>query len=296
MTVASLAAADRALAPHGVRVPASVRDIAGALDADVELSGTVGAPGATVHARAADLALPGLGASAITAEVDANTHVVTVAPFTILHGTTEATGDVTIDLDARTLTGTAHATTGDARELQEAVPEAYRVAGALTTDATIGGTMDAPYVDVTAVSPSVVFAGDTFEDVEFRGRVEGDGVQVQWLGARQEAGRLDASGRYGFDRSFTLKLDLTEMAWRGVLAGDAESRVSVGGEFLGHGTLDDPVGDGDFSVLISGGLAGDIVGGGMLDLTLADRQAQIRRPGAVARCVRQGHRRRGGAL
>ena len=44
VTVASLAAADRALAPHGVRVPASVRDIAGALDADVELSGTMGAP------------------------------------------------------------------------------------------------------------------------------------------------------------------------------------------------------------------------------------------------------------
>ena len=77
------------------------------------------------------------------------------------------------------------------------------MAGALTTDATIGGTMDAPFVDVTAVSPSVAFAGDTFEDLEFRGRVEGEGVQVQWLGARQDAGRLDASGHYGFDRSFT---------------------------------------------------------------------------------------------
>ena len=94
VVVSSLAAADRALAPHGFRVPASVRDITGALDADVELSGTVGAPGATVHARAADLDLPGLGASAVTADVDANTHLVTVAPFTIRHGTTEAAGDV----------------------------------------------------------------------------------------------------------------------------------------------------------------------------------------------------------
>ena len=275
VVLASLAAADRALAPYDLRVPESVRDVAGTIEAEVELSGTIASPGATVHAVAPVLDVPGLGPSAVTAEVDATARRVIVAPFTIQHGTTDAAGDVTIDLDERTLTGTAHATTADARELQDAVPEAWRLSGALTTDATIGGTLDAPFVDVTAVSPSVVFAGDTFEDLEFRGRIADEGVDVTWLGARQDGGRLDAFGRYGFDRSFTLKLDLTEMAWSGVLAGDAESRVSVGGELNAQGTLDDPVGGGDFSVLITGGLAGDIVGGGTLDLALADRQARI---------------------
>ena len=275
VVLSSLAAADRALAPHDLRVPEAVRDVTGAIEAEVELAGTIASPGVTVHAVAPDLDLPGLGPAAVTADVDATARRVIVAPFTLQHGTTDATGDVTIDLDARTLTGTAHATTADARELQGAVPDAWRLSGALTTDATLGGTLDAPFVDVTAVSPSVVFAGDTFEDLEFRGRIAGEGVEVTWLGARQEGGRLDAFGRYGFDRSFALKLDLTEMAWSGVLAGDAESRVSVGGEFNARGTLDDPVGAGEFSILITGGLTGDIVGGGTLDLALADRQARI---------------------
>src|SRR5690606_27480374 len=115
--------------------------------------------------------------------------------------------------------GRIEALVPDVRVLQEAVPEESRADGELTAVATLGGTVEAPVVDVVATSPVVRVAGEAFEAVNLEGRVTADGVETFSLTLRQqEEGRLNAKGRYGFDRSFEADLEATGMTWSGIIA------------------------------------------------------------------------------
>jgi autotransporter translocation and assembly factor TamB len=275
VTVTSLAEASDSLAPHGLELPAAIRDMTGAIDADVTLAGTLASPRATIETRAPALALPGIGEAQVTATVEADTSRVLVSPLSVTRGDTQASGAVDIDVDRRTLSGSLHARAPDARALQDAVPEEWRVAGPLTADATIGGTFDAPLVDVTLSSPALQFAGETLEDLDGRARITGDGVEVSSLSIRQRAGAVRASGRYGFDRAYTLELDVNDLVWSGALVGDAETTAFVNGRFTGSGSVDRPQGTGQFRFMLAGGVAGDLIGTGTADVLLTGDQARV---------------------
>jgi len=276
VVIASLAAADRVLAPMGVRIPEALRGSAGAIEAEAALTGTFEDPAVTLVARAPAFDLPAVGVSSLTAAVDANPNAVHISKLAISRESAEVSGDVSIDLGARTIAGSLRATVPDAHVLQGAVPERWRVGGTLDAAAALGGTFDAPTLDVQVTSPSLVLAGDTFEALDGRFRVTGDGIDVPSLDVAQDrGGRLHATGRYGFDRTYTADLDVTDMTWSGRLVGDAESRVTVNGRFAGTGSVDRPMGTGRFGVAIAGGLAGDLVGEGTLDLGLFGEIARL---------------------
>ena len=275
VTVSSLAEASDTLAPHGIELPAALRDVTGAIDADMTLAGTLAAPSVTIVASAPALALPGIGEAVVNATVEADTSRVMVSPLSVTRGNTEASGEVTVDLERRTLAGSLQARVPDARELQDAVPEEWRVAGPLTADAAIGGTFDAPLVDVTVSSPALQFAGETLEDLDGRARITDEGVDVSTLEFRKDAGRVHASGRYGFDRTYTLVLDVTDLAWRGTLVGDTETSATVNGRFTGAGSVDRPQGSGRFEFALAGGVAGDLIGTGSTDVTLNGDHARV---------------------
>lgn len=268
ITISSLAEAGDGLAPHGIALSEAVRATAGAIDADVTLAGTLATPRATIETRAPDLALPGIGPTALTATIDADTSRVVVSPLRLARGGTEATGEVTLDLERRTLSGTLQARAPDARTLQDAVPEEWRASGALAADATIGGTFDAPLVDVAITSPLLQVAGERFENLDGRARITDEGVDVPSLSIRQGAGAVRASGRYGFDRAFTLDLEVADLVWSRALVGEAETTAFVNGRFTGDGTVDHPQGRGQFRFMLAGGIAGDLIGTGTVDVAL----------------------------
>lgn len=274
--VSSLAEADRALAPLGIRVPEVLRESTGVIEADVVLAGTLGSPAASVAATAPEIELPVVGTSAVRATIAANRSRVDVAPLSFTAEGLEVSGDAHVDLDANVISGRIEALVPDVRVLQEAVPEESRADGELTAVATLGGTVEAPVVDVVATSPVVRVAGEAFEAVNLEGRVTADGVETFSLTLRQqEEGRLNAKGRYGFDRSFEADLEATGMTWSGIIAGGAESRVIFGGIINAHGTLDEPYGTGRAGFAITGGVAGDLVGQGTFDLSLNGDHARV---------------------
>lgn len=275
VTVTSLAAASDSLAPHGLELPAAIREMTGAIDADVTLAGTLASPRATIETRAPALALPGLGEAEVTATVEADPSRVLVSPLSVTRGDTHASGEVAIDVDRRTLSGSLHARALDARALQDAVPEEWRVAGPLAAEASISGTFDAPLVDVTLSSPALQFAGETLEDLDGRARITGEGVEVSSLSIRQRAGAVRAAGRYGFDRTYTLELDVNDLVWSGALVGDAETTAFVNGRFTGSGSVDRPQGTGQFRFMLAGGVAGDLIGTGTMDVVLTGDQARV---------------------
>ncbi|MGE0460610.1 MAG: translocation/assembly module TamB domain-containing protein [Vicinamibacterales bacterium] len=268
VTISSLGEAGDSLAPHGIALPDAVRGITGAIDADVTLAGTLAAPSATIETRAPELALPGIGPAAVTATIDADPSRVVVAPLRLARGGTEATGEVTIDLERRALAGALHAQVPDARELQDAMPEEWRASGALAAEAVIGGTFDAPRVDVTITSPGLEVAGETLESLDGRARITENGVEVSSLSVRQGAGAVRASGRYGFDRAYALDLEVADLVWSRALVGEAETTAFVNGRFTGTGTVDRPQGSGQFRFMLAGGVAGDLIGTGTVDVAL----------------------------
>lgn len=276
VAIDSLSAVDRSLAPFGIRVPEALRDAEGAIEAEATLRGTVRDPHVALVANAPAFDVPGVGPAAIAATVEADSRGVAIAPLTMTGDGSDATGEIRIDLERRTIDGTIRAEVADVAVLQTELPEERRIGGALEADAVLSGTLDAPVVDLHLAAPTLTFAGDTFEGFDSRLRVIDDGVDIVSMTVSQDqGGRLSLTGRYEFDRTFTATLEAAAMTWSGVLAGDAESRVTVNGKFTGSGSLDRPVGRGDFTFDVAGGLAGDLVGTGTIAIDLLGPLARV---------------------
>lgn len=275
LTITSLGETASSLAPFGIRLPAAVQDMAGTIEADVTIAGTVGDPSATIAARAPALDLPATGPAAISANIVADRRLVTIEPIEVARGETTVLGGVEIDLAGRTLGGKLEATSPDMKELLAEVPERWQASGPLSATATLGGSLDEPRIDVTLDSPTVEVAGETFEALHGAAVVTGTGVDVSTLSVRKQEGRIEATGRYGFDRSYTVNLDVTEVAWEGVIVGETTTRAAVSGTFEGTGTVDDPLGRGQFTIAVTGGAAGDLIGEGTADLVLAGDHARL---------------------
>ncbi len=273
--IASLAAADRALAPHDLRVPASVREQAGSFDADVRLRGTLGDPAADITARSTTFDVPGIGPATVDAVIAADRSAIVVSPATVTRGQTAANGAVTIDLVARTMDGRFTATVGDVTELQSSVPEAWRLNGALSAEAVIAGSTAAPTVDVTVTAPELTLAGEALRALDVRAFVTENGIDVRELRVEQGEGTLAARGRYGFDGTHEVTVDANRLSWHGVLAGESETRATVSGQITSGGDVNAPSGDGRLTFALTGGVAGDLVGEGTIDLALNQDHARV---------------------
>jgi len=275
IAIASLAAADRALAPFGVRVPEAIRDAGGAIQAEATVEGTFDDPRATIVAHAPAFDVPGLGVSAIETTVEADRRAVTAAPLSVTRESISVAGRASIDLTRRTLGGTAHAEVPDARLLQAAVPEAWQVGGALAADASLEGTLDAPVVVATVSSPSLAFAGDAYSGLEGTLRYQDRELQVPRLVVRKDEGQLALTGRFGLDRTYEASLEATNLSWRRTITGDVETRLSAEGRFSGSGTLDRPLGSGEFVLTLQHGDGPELTGGTRLGVELLGEMARV---------------------
>lgn len=275
LVVANLAALDRDLAPLGTRVPEALGEATGAIETTAVLAGTIGAPRAVVDVSAPAFEVPGVGAAAIALRAEASPERVDVSSLRLSRGTAEVTGAVAIDLAGGALSGEVRATVPDLEELQAATPEGSRVAGSLYARVTLGGTLDAPVAEATVSSPSLAYGGETFTMLEGALGFADDTVTIPALGIRKGDGRVNVTGRYGLDGTYAVDLDVAELDWSGAVVGDADSRVTLNGGFAGDGTVARPTGKGQFRVGVTGGVAGDVIGTGTVDVLLNGDEGRV---------------------
>lgn len=275
LRVTSLAGADRALRPQGYRVPAAVRASTGTVQAALTLAGRMASPSIAADAYSPAIALPGLGDAEVRARMTADGRRVHVEQFSVARQSTLATGQVEVDLTREQLRGTLRIEVPTLDEWQTGQDEMSRVRGALSADATIGGTLEAPAIDVTVQPSDLTLAGEGLHLATGTLRVRAEDVWLDLLRIEQGHGLLEATGRYGLDDTHDLSVRLSGISWTGTLVDDIPSEVIAEGTFQSHGPLRAPQGDGRFTLRLSGGAGDDLVSDGSATVTLNGREARV---------------------
>ncbi len=275
VVITSLESAAASLAPLGLSLPDAVRDLEGRIEADGTVAGTLGDPSTTMSVIAPGLMVPAVGETAVAVSIAADSRRVHVSPIAMTRGTTTVSGRLDVDLRTRAIDGAIDAESPDVRELQAEVPEEWQATGPLTVRTIIQGSMDEPRVHVTLDSPGLLFADKPLDIVEGEADITESGVEITALTVGQGDGRIRATGRYGFDRSYTVNLNVADLAWEGRVVGETESRVVASGSFTGTGTLDEPAGHGHFTFDVTGGPAGEVVESGVADIALLGDHARV---------------------
>ncbi len=275
LRVLSLAGADRSLRPQGYRVPVAVRSSRGTVQAGLTLGGRMGAPRVAVDAFSPSLELPGLGDTVVRAQLTADSRRVEVAQFSVAQGSTVAAGQVQVDLRREQLSGTMRIEVPSLEQWQPSTEEASRLRGAIAADAVIGGTLEAPAIDVSLAPADLQLAGEALHMAGGAVRVRAEDVWLDALRIEQGTGALEANGRYGLDETHDLSVRVEGLSWSGALVDDAPSQVIVDGTFESHGPLSAPLGDGRFRLRLSGGAVSDLISEGTATVALNGREARV---------------------
>jgi len=275
LRVVSLAGADRSLQPQGYRVPAAVRGSAGTVQAAITLSGRMASPRVAVDAFSPAIALPGLGDAEVRAQLTADARQVDVTRLSVARGSTVATGQVQVELRREQMRGTLRIEAPMLDEWQPGRDTASTLRGSLTADAVIGGTLEAPAIDVAVQPSDLTLASETLHLAEATLRVRAEDVWLDALRIEQGDGVLEATGRYGLDDTHDWSARVSGLRWQGALVDDVPSEVIADGSFQSHGPVSAPRGDGQFRLRLSGGMVGDLVSEGSATVRLNGREAQV---------------------
>ena len=275
LRVRSFAGADRAMRPQGYRVPAAVRGAPGTLQAAIAVSGRMASPRAVVEAYSPAIALPGLGDAEVSAVLTADARQVDVTQMSVARGSTKATGQVQVDLRREQLRGTLRIDVPRLDEWSSGTNEASTLLGSLAADAVIGGTLEAPAIDVSVQPSDLTVAGEVLHLARGAVRVRAEEVWLDALRIEQGDGALEATGRYGLDDTHDLSVRVSGLSWTGDLVDDVPSEVIADGEFQSSGPVRAPQGKGQFSLRLAGGAIGALVSEGTATVTLNGREAQV---------------------
>lgn len=223
----------------------------GAVDAQVTLAGTIGAPRAAGTVDGRDLWLDRVGPVTVHTTVDASARDVALHTFDAALGRNTVTGTARIGIAANTIAGTATASLADLAAFGGAVPARWRPTGAATMTATLGGALDNPTVDAALTSQDVSIAGQTIRTIAAQARLDDGLVTVTGVDLTQDTGRLSLTGTYHLDtRAYRVAamgrdLVVTPLAAAADEAdGTTTAPVPIDVQFDfdldGQGTIDDP--------------------------------------------------------
>ncbi len=272
-----VASASNAIEHLNVDLPAIATNLHGPLHATVNLSGRVDALQALAAVSSDALIVPGVAPAAVQADVSVTPDRVDVPAFTATIGQATLTGNATVDLQKGTLGGGFSLNAPDAGELLTSLPDNARIEGPITATATLGGSTSAPEVRTELEGNTLVLADQAVEHLTAIARITADTAFVDSFNLTAGAGSLSGSGSYGWEKqAYTANLEGKDLAWRGQVAGDAETEVRITQlTFAGSGTVDAPGGQGKVAFHLAGGPAGDIVEQGDVDVSLDGTNAII---------------------
>ena len=248
----------------------------GAIDAPMTLAGSYKFPEITTTVTGDAVDLPLLGRVRASASVDANTRIATISAIDLRRGTTVIIGDVVADVANRRWNGKLHVDAADAAELQDTIPEAWRVSGRLSADAILGGTFDNYTLDSTISGTGLRWAGQAIDRVTAKALVTADAIDVTSLQLHQGAGYLDGRVRYAWDTgAYTANLKGDRLSWQGTVLSPNDTQAIFSVQFDGTGTAAQPKGQLKLDFALTGGKAGAFIGAGDATADLLGDQARI---------------------
>jgi outer membrane protein assembly complex protein YaeT len=269
--------AARYAALFGLTTPEIVRNASGPLATDVRISGIFAEPRFTGSARTAGVEIPSVGRIAFTSALDASRRALNATNVDASIGTTSVRGDVRADLASRELDGVLTVASPNAADLLTAVPENLRLQGPLSASVRLAGTVDDPTIDVELAGKGLSVADQPIDAVSATAHVVDAGVTVDRFTVRQPGGgELVGDGRYEWGpRTFRVSVDGQNLEWRGQLArlGDAEARIAL--KFAASGPIDQPQGEGAIDFAVTGGVAGQLIDRGLVNVRLNGDTALI---------------------
>jgi len=248
----------------------------GAIDAPMTLGGSYRFPeiSTTITGDAVDLPL--LGVVRASASVVSNPRTATISTIDLRRGGAAITGDVVADLTNRTWSGKLHVDAADAAQLQSTVPEAWRVSGPLSADATLGGTFDNYTLDSTINGSDLQWAGQSIDRASATALVTAKAIDVTSLQLHQGAGYLDGRVRYAWDTgAYTANLKGDRLSWRGTVLSPDDTQAIFSVQFDGTGTATQPKGQLELGFALTGGKAGALIGAGEATADLLGDHARI---------------------
>ncbi len=274
--VLDVATAAASLSTFGITIPAIVRELHGAVDVPIVLSGSFADPRYQARLATEAVEVPSLGAVRGGANVEGSVRDVTVSSIDLARGTARVTGDVTANITKETLTGALQVNAPDASALEAALPDAWRLSGPIRATATLGGTFDAFFLDGTVEGQSLTFADQSVDSLVATGRVTAEAVDITSIDLREGAGAITGRLRYDWDAgSYTASLKGQGLTWTGSLLKEGDTHAVLQAQFDGAGTIDRPAGAGRIEFAVSGGTAGALVGSGDVTVDLLGDHARF---------------------
>lgn len=274
--ISDVAQAAESIRTLGFPVADIMLRVHGAIDAPMTLGGSYRYPEVQTTISGDAVELPLLGTVRASAVVAANTSTASIASIDLRRGSSTITGDVVADVDNRKWSGKLHVDAANAAELQQDIPEQWRVAGKLSGDAVLGGTFDEFQLDSTLAGTDLVFAGQSIDRVNAKAIVTADAIDVTSLELHQGAGFMDGKIRYAWETGeYQAALKGDRLSWQGSLLSPNDTQALFAVQFDGAGTIEHPKGKATLDFALSGGTAGEFIGAGDATAELLGEQARV---------------------
>jgi outer membrane protein assembly factor BamA/autotransporter translocation and assembly factor TamB len=248
-----LAAAVRVLEAAGLDLdPLAAAGLSGEAEASLSLSGSADAPRASGSLAIDDFTVASSVPARIRASVTLDGQRLDLGDLEISGPGTTARGRAGIAFDSRALDGVLRAELSRAEDWLQFVAERWRPTASMVVDADLGGTIAAPQLDLTISGRDLAIAGQRFDRLSARARLEGPAVVVNeatfWQGPERE-GLLRASGWYHVGRdTFEVQLDGASLDVRPVPAGEGKPSLPLAAladlQWTGAGSIARPAGQG----------------------------------------------------
>jgi outer membrane protein assembly factor BamA len=274
--VSDVAEAARSAATLGFTIADIMYETHGPVDAPLTLGGSYMFPEFDTSLTSDALDVPLLGRVNASATVAGDTKLVNISKVNLRQGASTITGDAIADVANRKWSGKFHVEAPNALELQGDIPEAWRVSGALSADATLGGTFDEYLLDTTINGSGLEFSGQPIDRGTAKALVTVDGIAVSSLELFQGAGYLSGKVAYKWETgAYEAALKGDRLTWRGTVLSPDDTQALFSVQFDGAGTAAQPKGKASLDFALTGGTAGTFIGSGSATADLLGDQARV---------------------
>ncbi|HWI19158.1 MAG TPA: hypothetical protein VNT81_15495, partial [Vicinamibacterales bacterium] len=274
--VSDVAEAARSAATLGFTIADIAYETHGPVDAPMTLGGSYQYPEFDTALTSEALDVPLIGRVNASAAVQGDTKLVNISKVDLRRGTSSITGDAVADVTSRKWSGKFHVEAPNALELQGDIPEAWRVSGALSADATLGGTFDEYLLDTTINGSGLMWNGQPIDRANAKALVTVGGIDVTALELFQGAGYLSGRVKYGWETgAYEASLKGDRLTWRGSVLSPDDTQAIFSVQFDGAGTAAQPKGKASLDFALTGGKAGTFIGSGSATADLLGDQAHV---------------------
>lgn len=274
--VSDVAEAARSAATLGFTIADIMYETHGPVDAPLTLGGSYLWPEFNTSMTSDALDVPLIGRVTASATVIGDTKLVNISKVNLRQGASTITGEAIADVTNRTWAGTFHVDAPNALELQGDIPEAWRVSGPLSADATLGGTFDEYLLDTTITGSMLEFSGQPIDRARATVLVTVDGIDVSSLELFQGAGYLSGRVHYEWESgAYRASLKGDRLTWQGTVLSPDDTQAIFSMRFDGAGTAAQPKGTASLDFALTGGDAGTFIGSGSATADLLGDHARV---------------------